>query len=290
MSVQLLGVVLVLTLVVTVMFMPLRSTPDSLAGSFAAGARTAAKWRWGGVLAGAVVGSIVAVSMGLGRGLLLAAPVFGLGVLLGVVLGELRTPRPAGPVRRAVVETRSILDYLPKWPAALVGVAGVFELALLAWTTSMASSDDLGRAGRSLTRVCGDLTMSRSPWLGSFYSVPLGAAVLLGLLLTAIGLWRTAGRPRPVGEAGELVQDDPDRRRSATALTGACGVLITVPLLGGSFVTASQLVLTPCRADSWKLIACVLLVLMAGWFVLLVWSVRAIVVPSGQPRASRVAV
>jgi len=284
MSTQFLGVVLVLAVLATAMFIP---TQDNQA---AAGARTAAKWRWGGVLAGAVVGLIIAGSMGLGRGLLLAAPVFGLGVLLGVVLGELRTPRPVGPVRRAAVETRSILDYLPKRPAALVGVAGVFELVLLGWTTSLGSSDDLGRAGRSLTRVCGDMTTSRSPWLGSFYSVPLGAAVLLGLLLTAIGLWRTAGRPRPVGQAGELVQDDADRRRSATALTGACGVLITVPLLGGSFVTAGQLILTPCRADSWKPIACVLLVLMVGWFALFVWSAKAFVAPSGQSRVNRVAV
>jgi hypothetical protein len=282
MSVQLLGVVLALAIVVTVLFIP---APDK--DSFAGGAR---KWRWGGVVAGAVAGLIIALSMGLGRGLLLAAPVFSLGVLLGVVLGELRTPRPLGPVRRAAVETRSVLDYLPKWPAALVGVAGIFELVLLTWTTSLGSADDLGRAGRSLTRVCGDMTMSRSPWLGFFYSLPLGAAVVLGLLLTVIGLRRTAGRPRPVGQAGELVQDDAVRRRSATALTGACGVLITVPLLGASFVTAAQLVLTPCRADSWKPIGCVLLVLMLGWFALFVWSVRAIVAPSGQPQAIRVAV
>jgi hypothetical protein len=282
MSVQVLGVVLVLAILITVLFIP-APDQDSSAGD-------ARKWRWGGVLAGVVAGLIIARSLGLGRGLLLAAPVFSLAVLLGVVLGELRTPRAVGPVRRAAVETRSVLDYLPKRPAALVGVAGVFELGLLAWTTSLGSADDLGRAGRSLTRVCGDMTMSRSPWLGSFYSLPLGAALVLGLLLAVIGLRRTAGRPRPVGQAGELVQDDAARRQSASALTGACGVLITVPLLAASFVTAAQLVLTPCRADSWKPIGCVLLVLMIGWFALFVWSVRAIVVPSGQPRASRVAV
>src|SRR4051794_32595587 len=119
MSVQFLGVVLVVAIVVTVLFIPLRSVSEASDGA----ARAAAKWRWGGVVAGAVAGLTIALSTGLGRGLLLAAPVFSLGVLLGVVLGELRTPRPLGPVRRAAVETRSVLDYLPKWPAALVGVA-----------------------------------------------------------------------------------------------------------------------------------------------------------------------
>jgi hypothetical protein len=228
--------------------------------------------------------------MGLGRGLLLAAPVFSLGVVLGVVLGELRAPRPLGPVRRAAVETRSVWDYLPRWPAAFVAVAGAAELVLLVWTTSMGSSDDQGRAGRSLTHVCGDLTTTKSPWPGSFYSVPLGAAVVLGLLLAVVGLWRVVGRPRPVDGSGELVRDDQARRLSAAALTGACGVLITVPLLGASLVTTASLVPMPCAPASWKLIGWGLLLLAAGWFALLVWSVRAILLPSGESRASRVAV
>ncbi|MEV6414364.1 hypothetical protein [Kribbella sp. NPDC051718] len=131
--------------------------------------------------AGLVGGGVVAWTIGLERGLLLAAPVFSLGVVVGVVLGELRTPRPAGPVRRAAVETRSVRDYLPRRLAGSVAIAGVVELALLCWTTSVASADDLGRAGRALSRTCGDLTTVKTPWPGSFYSVPLGIAVLLGL-------------------------------------------------------------------------------------------------------------
>lgn len=227
MSEQFLVVVAVLLLVGTVMFVPLKAAPDGQGD--VPGARIAARWRWGGALAGAIAATGVALSMGLGRGLLLAAPVFSLGVVLGVVLGELRTPRPVGPVRRAAVETRSVGDYLPRRLAVSVAVAGVAELVLLVWTTSRGSSDDMGRAGRSLTHVCGDLTTTRSPWPGSFYTVPLGAAVLVGLLLAAVGLWRVVGRPRPVDRAGELIHDDQARRLSATTLTGACGVLISVP-------------------------------------------------------------
>lgn len=282
MTVQSIGVVLVLVLVFTVMFVPLNARPDGQAQPPLAGVRATARWRWGGVLVGAIAALVVALSMGLGRGVLLAVPVFSLGVVLGVVLGELRAPRPAGPVRRAAVETRSVRDYLPRWPAAFVAVAGVTELVLLVWTTSVGSSDDMGRAGRSLTRVCGDVTTTKGPWPGSFYSVPLGAAVVVGLLLAAVGLWRVVGRPRPTDESGELVHDDQARRLSATALTGACGVLITVPLLGASLVAAAALLPMPCAPTSWTLIGWALIVLAAGWLVLLGWSVKAILLASAQ--------
>jgi hypothetical protein len=237
-----------------------------------------------------VAGAVVAWTVGLARGVLLAAPVFSLCVVLGVVLGELRTPRPAGPVRRAAVETRSVGDYLPRRLAVSVAVAGVVELVLLLWTTSVASADDLGRAGRSLSRTCGDLTTIKSPWPGSFYSVPLGIAVALGLLVAAVGIRRVVGRPRPVDGSGELIADDHARRLSATAITGACGVLITVPLLGTAFVTIVTLATMPCDSTSWEPIGWALLVPAAGGITLLVWSAIAVLQPAGRPHVHRTAV
>ncbi|MDX6283373.1 MAG: hypothetical protein QOH03_4444, partial [Kribbellaceae bacterium] len=157
MSVPVLVLFVVLLLVFTLMFMPLKE------GQVEPGVRPAARWRWAGVVVGVIAGGVVAWTVGLERGVLLAAPVFSLCVVVGVVLGELRTPRPAGPVRRAALETRSVWDYLPRRLAGSVAVAGVVELALLLWTTSVASADDMGRAGRSLSRTCGDLTAIKSP-------------------------------------------------------------------------------------------------------------------------------
>ncbi|WP_328326197.1 hypothetical protein OHA70_37480 [Kribbella sp. NBC_00382] len=283
MSVAVLGVVVVLLVLITLMFVPLKAAPE-------VGLRSAGLWRWAGVGVGLVAGGVVAWTLGPDRGLLLAAPVFSLGVVLGVVLGELRTPRPAGPVRRAAVETRSAANYLPRRLAASVAVAGIVELALLLWTTSVASADSLGRAGRALSRTCGDMTATKSPWPGSFYSVPLGIAVVLGLLSAAVGIRRVVGRPRPVDAAGELVADDHARRLSATAITGACGVLITVPLLGTTFVAIMTLTTMQCVPTSWQSIGWALLVPAAGGLALLVWSATAVLQPSGQPHVQRTSV
>jgi hypothetical protein len=147
-----------------------------------------------------------------------------------VVAGEIRAARPNSSIRRAVVETRRIRDYLPQWPSrALAGAGGVL-VALLAATTAAGSPDDLGRAGRAVTAGCGQYLEAHGPWAGSFYSLPLAAVVLTGFLLAMLALWRVAGRPRPQDPSGDLLRDDAIRRRSATKVTGALGVLVTIPL------------------------------------------------------------
>lgn len=67
------------------------------------------RWRALGTIAG-LAGGGVALSggAGLGRGILLSAPVFGLCVLAGVVVGELRVAFPGGTERRAALEVRRV--------------------------------------------------------------------------------------------------------------------------------------------------------------------------------------
>src|SRR3712207_5636972 len=58
------------------------------------------RWRVVGFVLGAGAALATGLSGGLGRGLMLAAPVFAVFVLAGVVFGELRVTAPAGAVRR----------------------------------------------------------------------------------------------------------------------------------------------------------------------------------------------
>lgn len=265
----------------------------ALAGPSAAGEpatehirRTTRRWRWAGLALGAAVAAVAAGYDPLGRGVLLAAPLFGLCVLAGVVAGESRVvARPAGSTRQAALETRQVRHYLPRRPFRAVAAAGTALAVLLAATTAAGSPDDLGRAGRALAYDCGDFIGTHGPWAGSFYSLPLALLVGLGVLIAALAMHRLVGRPRPQAPAGDMVRDDAERRHSATAVTGACGVLITIPLIGISLFTAAGLLSSPCRPLWWTAAAWGLFLLVPAWTVLLAWSSVAVLSPG--PRADR---
>lgn len=242
--------------------------------------RKTAAWRWGGVVAGAAVATIATTWDALGRGLL-GAPLFGLFVLFGVVVGELSITAPTVSTRRAELATRRVRDYLPRYLAtALAAEVGVLTVLLVA-TTAMGSADDMGRAGRLLARQCSP-TMSEShgPWVGSFYSVPLAVAVLIGLAVAVIALRRVVRRPRPGDPATLIAADDLLRRRSASVVTGACGVLIGIPLIGVSLVTAQALLSVSCHPTSWTVAAWSLIALAPVWGALLVWSGLKVLAPA----------
>ncbi|MEO6091235.1 MAG: hypothetical protein ABIQ18_49855 [Umezawaea sp.] len=243
--------------------------------------RKATAWRWGGVVAGVAVATTATTWGALGSGLLLGAPLFALFVLFGVVVGELGIRAPAGSTRRAVLTTRRARDYLPRYLAtALAAEVGVLTV-LLVVTTVMGSADDMGRAGRVLTRQCSPTTSaSHGPWAGSFYSVPLAVAVLIGLAVAVIALRRVARRPPPGDPATLIVADDLLRRRSASVVTGACGVLIGIPLIGVSLVNANSLLSVSCHPASWTIAAWSLIALTPMWVALLAWSGLKVLAPS----------
>lgn len=199
-------------------------------------ARTTTRWRWAGLAAG-VAGLVVAAQTGsLGRGAMLAGPVLALGVLLGVVVGELRVAPQRGEVRSAVLETRRVRDYVPRATSWAVAAAVVVGAGLLTATTVTGSADDLGRAGRSLAYRCSDtLSGAAGPWPGSFYSLPLAAVVLGGLAATALALRAVTLRPR---QGEDPWVDDALRRHAARAVVAAAGLLVAVPLAGVAAVTA----------------------------------------------------
>ena len=242
--------------------------------------RRTAVWRWSGIAAGTVIGCAAAISGALGRGLLLAAPIFGLFVLLGVLGGELSVRAPVVQTRKAAVEIRRARDYLPRNLSIAVTAAAGALTALLVATTATGSADDLGRAGRALARQCTSaLSQSASAWAGSYYSIPLAVVILFGLAAAVGTLHRVVLRPRPGDPSVLTTADDLLRRRAGYAVTGACGVLVTIPLIGVSLVTAFALLAISCRPTWWTVAAWSLIALAPAWVVLLGWSGLAVVSP-----------
>jgi TRAP-type C4-dicarboxylate transport system permease small subunit len=194
---------------------------------------------------GLVVGLVAAVLLNntpaswLGLGTALTGPAFGLCLLVGVVLGELR-PLPAGPRRTATLEVRAVTRYLPRALTTWVAVVTLVLAGFLILTTAFGSADDMGRAGRSLTVTCGpDRGFSAGPWPGLFYSVPIGAAVGLGLAAAVLAARIVARRRRP--QTDDARTDDRARRTSTRTIVAACGVLTAAPLAGAAFIAGGAL-------------------------------------------------
>jgi hypothetical protein len=173
-------------------------------------ARHTRRWRVVGLVLGAVAAVLLLVLgervASLGRAAALAPTVLGAGVLLGTIAGEL-TARPAVGIRRsAAVETRTLGSILPRGRAVLLAVSTGLLVGALALGAAWGSADDLGRAGRWLTRQCvleedgvGRVLVgsSRGPWPGSFYAVPLTLALVVLAVLVAVALRAIVDRPRP---------------------------------------------------------------------------------------------
>lgn len=247
---------------------------DPCNGALLAGHRKAAGWRWAGLGLGVVVAAVTAVTASFGLhnlGAMLSPTVFGLWVIGGGVVGELTTiPRRQG-VRTAALETRTVGDYLPRRLGGSVAASALGLGALLVMTTRMGSADDQGRAGRWLYRQCSpEMSVAKGPWPGSFYSVPLGIAVVVGLLGAAVALRTVVLRPRS-GSDPDLVADDVLRRRSAEAVVAATGVMVAASLSGVALVAGISLHGIVCAPASWTILGVVLLSVGALMLLLTSW-------------------
>jgi hypothetical protein len=259
--------------------------PGGASGPVRSVARGTARWRAAGLGAGVVGAALVLARSHLGDGALLAAPVGALGVLAGVAVGELRAPRPAGPVRSAALEVRRVRDHLPRGLTSAVATALAGLALLLAATTATGSADDLGRPGRWLVLRRGDLGVeARGPWPGAYYSLPLAVVVLAGLAAAGIALVRVVRRPRP---DGDRERDDLVRRSSAEAVVAAVGVLAAVPLAGCAAVAAGGLLGFADRPVGWSVLGWVLVAVVPGALVLAARCAVLLVLPARAPRPAR---
>ncbi|BCJ50070.1 hypothetical protein Asp14428_15450 [Actinoplanes sp. NBRC 14428] len=187
----------------------------------------AVRWRWTGLAAGAA-GAVAALATGESWGAMVAWPVLGLGVLAGTLAGELSVPAPTGPVRRAGLRVRRLVDYLPRRLGALVAVSAAVLVALAAATTLGVSGGWILEDGH-LVCEAGPVTFDGGPWPGAAYTVPGVTVVAAGLVLAGLVLRRVVRRPR-ADDAAE--PDDVSRRRSAEVVTAAAGILVLTPLMG----------------------------------------------------------
>ena len=229
--------------------------------------RRAALWLGLGGAAGVVAAAAVARWDALGRGAALAVPVLTIGLLGGVLLGELRVRAPATGVRSTTLGVRRIQHYLPPRLASAVASATVGLAVLMAATTAAGSADDLGRAGRSLSRC----DHSTGPWPGSFYTWPLAVVVLIGLAAAALTLRQVARRPRFGGSASLAEADESLRHRAGERVTAAAGLLVAAPLTGVSLTAARGMLVIPCRPLWWSVIGTALVILAPVALALIGW-------------------
>jgi len=210
---------------------------------------------------------------------MLSPTVFGLCVMGGVVVGELsKMPRRQG-VRTAALETRTVGGYLPRRLSGVVAASTLGLGALLVTTTLMGSADDQGRAGRFLSRQCAsEVGATTGPWPGSFYSVPLGIAVVVGLLGAAIALRTIVLRPRSGSDPDLAAADDVLRRRSTEAVMAATGVMVAASLSGVAFVAGLQLHRIACPPMLWTIFGLALVGAGALMLLLTAWCLALLLV------------
>lgn len=248
--------------------------------------RSRAAYRAGGLVTGLLGAYAVQEAADLGRGLLLAGPVLGLGVVAGVLLGETAVrPRPRGN-RSASLAVRRVVDFVPPALSVAVGTQTLTLLGVMVVTTVAGSADDLGRSGRVLSYACSALEQwSSSPWPGSFYTVPLASVLALGLAAAAFTLRVVVLRPTSASAAGhvtagrddlDLAVDQQTRRRAAEVVVAACGLLVSVPAVGLGLTMAAILLRRECMPAWWSTAGHAAL----GWalmsLVLLAWCLLAL--------------
>ena len=240
----------------------------------------AERWRLAGVLAG-VIGAVVVLTASVSiRGVLVAAPVFGVGVLAGTLAGELGMPAPTGQVRSAELRVRRTADYVPRGLGALVCASAVALVALVTVTTTARLPGLLGSPSDPECYVHeGDYGVGL--WPGVQNTVPALSVVLIGLILAALTLRWVVRRPR----SADVVRfDDASRRRSAEVVTAAAGILVLASCLSiaGTAGLTLRFLASVCTASSWASNGTLLSIVALAAFLATAWCGAALLLPTAR--------
>jgi hypothetical protein len=191
--------------------------------------------RWTGLAVGVPV-SLWLLPLNGGEGTLYAILAFGLCAVAGVLLGDALTGPHRGAVRTAGLTPRRVRDYVPpRMTLLLLGLASALVVLLTA-AASVASPDDLGRAGRALTMTCRGVTQSYTPWPGLYYGLPILTSLALSTAACGWSLRRIATRPG----------DEQSRRDRTLAIVTAWGLVVSSSLLGAASTASGALMSTTC--------------------------------------------
>jgi hypothetical protein len=159
---------------------------------------------------------------------MLALAAFGGCVLLGTAVGEtVVRPRRDPGVRSASLTPRRVRDYLPP-TAAPVAAMVVATGGLLVLTTL--TGDGGPGLERGLGCVAGGVSGMHTPYPGSYYSLPLAAALAIVLGIATLAARQVVRRPR--GMAPDSSDDDLLRRSSLDVIVAATGCAVSAPLFG----------------------------------------------------------
>ncbi|WP_329107478.1 hypothetical protein OG792_04135 [Micromonospora sp. NBC_01699] len=200
-------------------------------------------------LAGLSTGLLVAILLSAGSepgvGPAAAMPVMAAILTAGLLAADRTVPRPANiGVRTARLVRRRTLDIVPIGPAAgvvalVVGLTGLLCITGAASTPHSFSPiaspnpDD----GRHIGCISGGVTQS-GPWPGWYYAIPVLTTVAVAIVVAVIALRGVVARPLTdsAAHSGETY-----RRRTASAIVAALGLLVAVPLAGAAYFTHSVL-------------------------------------------------
>src|SRR5260370_13774638 len=101
----------------------------------------------------------------------------------------------------------------------------------------------IGRPGEELQRLKRQRRISR--YDDGSRQAP-GAGVM-GLAATSAALRVVVRRPRSGADSARVAAADALRHGAARTITGASGILVTLPLAGACLLTAGSLLSLPCR-------------------------------------------
>jgi len=249
--------------------------------------------RWTGLWVGALVCVWIGVVGHLGLGLLLAPAVFAVVQILGLIAGEGLIRNAVRTPGTAVLERREVRDYLPRGLVGCVAAASVLLVGTLTSTTLLAATWKVGgAAGRVYVydQVVDGVVVgtSRSPWPGSFYSIPAGVVLLVVFALAGVGLVLAVGRPRDGSDPQIRQADDAARSRVVESVVAAVGVAVATMLAGLGLVLGGSLldIAGASGSTAVRLLGGLAVVIAFPAAVLLTWSLSVLFVPGAGQRAA----
>ncbi len=159
--------------------------------------------------------------------------------LWGFAISPAAPPHHAGPASASLAR-REAWSFGTRRSFVAPAVLALSYLVLLAVAAALASPDDLGLM-RSFAQTQGNLTLSASPFPGSFYGVPLAAVTVLLVASTYAALRRLAGSATILPtSADELVRVDRRWREIATRVVVRMSTAALLGYAGGTLVLAGS--------------------------------------------------